>query len=327
MATHLVTGYAGKAHIKSEDQGRFNASFCGDGQFVMELGNQCKASIIDNNTVRILDGDILMKGRYIQIEQNTYEDVVIENGTSGINRCDLIVMEYTKQEDTGVEKASIKVLKGTGTTGTAVVPENTDGDLLAGASLNQMPLYKVRLEGVVLTSIECLFEVKGIKKFKDDIQKKFNGLSDSVSWTNGNKEHYDKPLEIGQHIDMHFDKSSEDFDGRVYMDKVNGRLAYQRKGTEGNYVKMITYGSYKGNGSAETRTITISDFPLDNVLLVRSSSTFAIISPVGALCVTPGGEITNISSTEARFAEGKLTVASTSGYVNHSEVNYEYQVL
>lgn len=158
MATHLVTGYAGSEHIKSEDQGSFNASFFGTGQFVMEAGNQLEASIIDNNTVRILDGDILMKGRHIRVNPDTYEDMIIENGTAGVNRCDLIVMEYSKVPETGIETATLKVLKGTATSGTASVPSYTDGDILTGAILNQMPLYKVLIEGVVLVDVVSLFD-------------------------------------------------------------------------------------------------------------------------------------------------------------------------
>ena len=54
MQTHLVTGYKGSEHIKSADQGSFNAAFFGSGQFVMEMGNQFEGSIVNNNTVRIL---------------------------------------------------------------------------------------------------------------------------------------------------------------------------------------------------------------------------------------------------------------------------------
>lgn len=158
MATHLVTGYAGSEHIKSEDQGSFNASFFGTGQFVMEAGNQLEASIIDNNTVRILDGDILMKGRHIRVNPDTYEDMIIENGTAGVNRCDLIVMEYSKVPETGIETATLKVLKGAATSGTASAPSYTDGDILTGAILNQMPLYKVLIEGVVLVDVVSLFD-------------------------------------------------------------------------------------------------------------------------------------------------------------------------
>lgn len=158
MSVHLVTGYAGTEHITSADDGSFNASFFGAGQFVMEIGNQCKASIIDNNTVRVLDGDILMKGRHIRINQNTYEDCLIETGTAGMSRNDLICMRYSKDATTGIEVAELVVVQGDSFEGTPSDPEYTDGDILAGDNLNYMPLYRVKIVGVVLTEIECLFD-------------------------------------------------------------------------------------------------------------------------------------------------------------------------
>lgn len=155
---HLVTGYAGKEHIQSADQGSFNASFFGTGEFVMEAGNQFEASIMDNNTVRILDGDALMKGRHLRIEPNTYADVTITTGTAGANRNDLIVFQYSKDTSTDIETIEIVVIKGTETAGTATDPAYTDGDILAGATFNQMPMYRVKVEGVVLTMIEPLFK-------------------------------------------------------------------------------------------------------------------------------------------------------------------------
>lgn len=156
---HLVTGYKGEEHIQSADQGSFNASFFGGGEFVMEAGNQFEASIMDNNTVRILDGDALMKGRHLRIEPNTYADVNIQTGTAGVNRNDLIVFQYVKDSASGVEDSSIVVIKGTETEGTATDPEYTDSDILGGATFNQMPMYRVKVEGVVLTGIEPLFTV------------------------------------------------------------------------------------------------------------------------------------------------------------------------
>jgi len=156
--THLITGYAGEEHIMSADQGSFNASFFGEDEYVMEAGNQLDASITSNNNVRILDGDILMQGRHIRIKPNTYEDVSIATGTAGKNRIDLIVCEYSKNANTGIEKAEIKVIKGTESESTASDPSHTTGNILEGATLNQMPLYRVKIQGVVLSSIEQMFE-------------------------------------------------------------------------------------------------------------------------------------------------------------------------
>ena len=76
---HLITGYKGSEHIKSADTRSFNSAMFGNGQFVMEIGEELDASIINNNTVRVLDGDILMQGGHIRIETNTYEDSLNSN--------------------------------------------------------------------------------------------------------------------------------------------------------------------------------------------------------------------------------------------------------
>lgn len=157
---HLVTGYAGEEHIKSRDDGAFNAAFFGADQFVMESGNQFEASIIDNNTVRVLDGDLLMYGRHALIEPLKYEDITIKTGTAGKNRIDLIVVRYEKNTNDGTESTYLEVIQGTEAEIGAVPPEYTDGNILEGATMNQMPLYQVAINGVVLTSVTPLFVTK-----------------------------------------------------------------------------------------------------------------------------------------------------------------------
>ena len=178
---HLVTGYAGKAHIKSADDGAYNAAFFGAGQYVLESGNDnCFAgSIVDNNTVRILDGEGLMYGRHFRIEPKEYEDMLIETGTTGMNRIDLICMTYEKNVDDGKETAYLEVIKGTETSGTAVAPEFTNGNILQGAILNQMPLYKVTVKGVVLSKIEPMFaKLMNYEKLAEVYYQKHEQLAD-----------------------------------------------------------------------------------------------------------------------------------------------------
>lgn len=156
---HLVTGYAGKEHIRSADQGSFNAAFFGDGEFVMSSGSRFAGAIINNNTVRISDGDMLMQGRHIRIEPNTYEDLTISTGTAGTNRIDLIVMTYEKNAASGIESAKLEVVQGTATAGTPSAPEIVSGNILNGDLKNQMPLYAVYVSGVALTKISTQFMV------------------------------------------------------------------------------------------------------------------------------------------------------------------------
>lgn len=176
---HLVTGFAGQPHIKSADEGALNSSFFGSGQYILESGSQFEGSIIDNNTVRISDGDGLMYGRHFRIEPNVSEDVTIKTGTAGTKRIDLICMTYEKDTNDETEKVYLEVIEGVESTDTPVVPEHTKGNILEGASFNQMVLYKVKVEGVVLSSIERIPEVipshrEILKRF---IPKFYNGLN------------------------------------------------------------------------------------------------------------------------------------------------------
>ena len=177
---HLITGYAGYEHIQSEDDGAFNAAFFGNGQYVMETGNQFEGSIINNNTVRILDGDGLMYGRHFRIKPNTYEDLNITTGTAGTRRVDMICMTYEKNAGDGTEQAYLQVVKGAETSGTPAAPSYTDGNILDGATFNQMPLYKVEIEGVVLSSITALFDtIPTYKALAETYEAKFKAACQS----------------------------------------------------------------------------------------------------------------------------------------------------
>ena len=157
---HLVTGYANKEHIKSADQGSFNAAVLGEGEFVLERGSKFASTIISNNIVRIKDGDILMQGRHIRLDDGSYIDLDFENGQQGFKRNDLIVVRYTKDSATGVEETNLVVIKGTPTTGTANDPEITKGDIINDHVLvNDMPLYRVPFDGLNIQDLVCLFEV------------------------------------------------------------------------------------------------------------------------------------------------------------------------
>ena len=159
---HLVTGYAGKQHVTSADQGVFNAAIFGDGQFVFDRGNKLAASVVTNNLIRITDGDIYMQGRHIRLNEDTYVDLAIENGAQGMLRNDLIVVRYTKDAVTGVEDANLVVIKGTAASSNQVDPAYTVGDIITGHALvNDMPLYRIPLTGLNVGTPVALFEVPG----------------------------------------------------------------------------------------------------------------------------------------------------------------------
>lgn len=169
MSLHLVIGYAGAEHIQSQDTGSFNIAAFGPGQYVLDHGNKFAADLLAGNTVRIKDGDLLMQGRHIRLAAGTTEEVLIDNGTAGMQRKDLIVARYTKNNSTGVEGVSFVVIKGTEAASAPVDPEYNTGTITDGNDLiNDMLMYRVTLNGTDLTLSDPLFEVH--KKVEDALE-------------------------------------------------------------------------------------------------------------------------------------------------------------
>lgn len=153
----IITGATGTEHVTAADDGSLLATLFGTSQFVLPLGNQLEHEVISATKIRIKSGDLMVHGRYARIPHGTYDEVTIENGATGYNRNDLIVCRY--EETDGIESMTLKVVKGTPSTGAAADPTVTTGNILNGDSVHEFPLYRVKLSGINLSSVEKLFTV------------------------------------------------------------------------------------------------------------------------------------------------------------------------
>lgn len=156
---HLVTGYAGKAHITSADQGWFNAGCFGTDEYVLSTGERFKAEIVSNNLIKIYDGSLLMNGRHALMMPGIFYNISIANGEQGKNRKDLIVARYTRNQDTGVEDIDIVAITGTAVAGIAADPYYNDTAIFDGAFAHDMPLYRVHINSLSISKVEPLFNV------------------------------------------------------------------------------------------------------------------------------------------------------------------------
>lgn len=200
MALHLVTGYRGSAHITSADQGVFNAACIGSGEYVLATGRMFEAQVVTTNAVRIFDGDALMQGRHVNLANGTFLDVIISAGLQSMNRNDLIVLRYSKDVTSGIESVQFTVIQGALYEGTAIDPSYTKGDILAGATLHEMPLYRVKMSGLNIVGVEPLFEVMAPLS---DVGKRRNLLlnGDFNCNTRGLTE-YEEDSTVGYSLDM-----------------------------------------------------------------------------------------------------------------------------
>ena len=157
--TTLVDGFADGPHITEEQVGIANQGLYGPNDYVLDEGKKSKAEILTNNSIRIFDATYVIQGRRDVIAANDYTDVNIDNGSQGMNRNDIIVRRYEKDESSEIEKTSYAVIKGTPTSGTASDPEVTTGVIRNGDTLHEMKLYRVKLIGLNIVAVEPLFDV------------------------------------------------------------------------------------------------------------------------------------------------------------------------
>ena len=155
----LMDGYVGGPHITETQTGLANQGLYGQDDYVLSAGRKAEAQILTNNSIRIFDAVFVIQGRRDVIAANDYTDVSIDNGAQGMNRNDIIVRRYTKDESSEIEKTEYAVIKGTPTSGEAEDPAVTIGDIRSGALEHEMKLYRVKLEGLNIVAVEPLFQV------------------------------------------------------------------------------------------------------------------------------------------------------------------------
>ena len=178
ITTTLMDGYAGGPHITETQIGLANQATFGPDDYVLGGGLESEAQVLTNNSIRIFDAVYCIQGRRDVIPASGYTDVTIANGTQGMNRNDIIVRRYRKDESSEIESTEYAVIKGTPNAGEALDPEVTIGDIRTGATLHEMKLYRVKIEGLNITAVEPLFN---ILKNMAVLQQEIAQLNDKIN--------------------------------------------------------------------------------------------------------------------------------------------------
>lgn len=179
------TPTAEEAHIYAEDDAAIYLSmFGGDG--VSTNGQSCKATVLSNNKVRIADGVICVGGHFARIPYGDYIDCEIENGQSGKKRNDIIVARFETTGTGGIDTYTCEVKKGEAGA-TATDPEIVQEDLYKAGKVRELPLYRVKIEGLSITAVEQLFT---LRKNNEELEKELASLNSKTTyalnpiWTN-----------------------------------------------------------------------------------------------------------------------------------------------
>lgn len=168
-----------EAHILAEDDAAIYQSIFGeDGVFA--IGDRMKATVINNNQVRVGNGVLCVGGHIGRTVYGDYSDMTIENGEISKNRNDIITAIFSTTGEKGIDKFKIEVKKGT-PGDVAEDPEITKENLYEGGKLRELPLWRVKLEGINIIGVEQMFKI--IPKIPDleEMIESVNGkLEDSI---------------------------------------------------------------------------------------------------------------------------------------------------
>lgn len=187
-ALTVNTAAEAAGHIYAEDDAAiFQSMFGGDG--VLNIGNCLKSTVISNNKVRISDGVLSVGGHIGRLSHADYQDMTIENGATGYNRNDIIYARFLTSGN--VDSFILAVKKGTATTGTASDPALVQGNLYEGAVERDYPLYRVKLSGLSIASVDQLFTViPTIPDLKAQMAKDKAEINQSLTNVNNSKKTY-----------------------------------------------------------------------------------------------------------------------------------------
>lgn len=190
ITTTLMDSYAGGPHITETQIGLANQATFGADDYVLEGGRESEAQVLTNNSIRIFDAVYCIQGRRDVIPASGYTDVTIANGTQGMNRNDIIVRRYKKDESSEIESTEYAVIKGTPNAGAAVDPEVTTGDIRSGATLHEMALYRVKITGLNITAVEPMFNIlKNMASLQKELAE-LNSKSGDVAQNNDTQQVY-----------------------------------------------------------------------------------------------------------------------------------------
>lgn len=163
MALELVTGYAGHPHVTADQTGRFNAGVFGQDDVVLPVGHKFRCSPSSANSVTVSPGDAVVNGRHVSMD--IPQTLTVESGSQGAVRNDVIVLRYSKNAGTGIEAAELAVVKGAeSATGQAADPPLKSGSIIGGATVHEMALWRIPIEGVTMRVPERMHTISvGLK--------------------------------------------------------------------------------------------------------------------------------------------------------------------
>ena len=187
----IMTGKTGTPHVTSQQFRQLVEGTVGQGSYILSSGEKLEPELQTNNLLKIRSGMMSHHGNLSVVDLGTYDEVTIQNGTQGMQRIDLVVNRYTRNEETGIENNEWIVIQGTPAASDPVAPAYTEGNLQEGDLVDDCPVFEVHLNGINVT------EVVKLLKVSSDIPTLNASLSDIAFEIIESERYYVKKYENG----------------------------------------------------------------------------------------------------------------------------------
>lgn len=176
----IITGHKNEPHVTSQQERDFNIGMLGSGVHIMNVGAKMAATIVSANEIAIADGLLIAEGCTATIERGTTESMAIENGAQGMQRIDLIVARYTRDNSSvkPIEDMQLAVITGTPAASSPDVPAYTSGSIANGDVLVEFPLYRVNINGI---NVESVTRIPSLISLPESIEEMQTALTDVVN--------------------------------------------------------------------------------------------------------------------------------------------------
>ena len=155
----IMTGKTGTPHVTSQQFRQFVEAVAGQDSYILQSGENLEPELQTNNLLKIRSGIMSHHGNLSVVDLGTYDEVTIATGTQGMQRIDLVVNRYTRDESSGVESNTWVVIQGTPNASNPVAPAYTEGNLQEGDLVDDCPVFEVHLNGINVTEVVKLLEV------------------------------------------------------------------------------------------------------------------------------------------------------------------------
>jgi len=140
-------------HFYAENDAAIYQAILGNGNLLLNFGENFRIEVKSYNTIRVHSGLLSIQGHIGVIEIDDSQDLVLENGTSGVVRNDLLVARFQTTGNHGVDTFSLMVLKGNSDGST---PSYYNQDLNDGGKTRDFPIAQVKMNGLSISGATAL---------------------------------------------------------------------------------------------------------------------------------------------------------------------------